>query len=215
MANAMDVQPRAAQPALPAPRGIKVWQDGPRLRISYGWLRLFGTSSFVSTSYLLMSSLAILAIPGIPMLSSDMDLGKLHYLFVATRTKAEVIGFLLLACSYLGGVYVFVAFLMNRTVIDSEPGKMEIRHGPLPWPSGTPTFAVADMDCIYCERVHHGGGGKGMTTYDVCVVLRSGARRKLMTGFPDPVDAVFIEQTIERHLGLHHWPVPGEFRLEH
>lgn len=191
---------KSRQPDLPAPRGFRVERDGPSLRIGYRWLDRWPilTAIFVG-SYVIM----MFTIP---------DLHKVWNSVFSAETPIERTGALMIAALFLGTAYVIAAQLINRTTIDVGPGKLEILHGPLPWPGTTLSFSAADPDQFFCEkRVGTGRSGGGIT-YDVSVVLKNGRRRRLITGYRDAAEAIFVEQTIERHLGIRDWPVPGAFK---
>jgi hypothetical protein len=104
--------------------------------------------------------------------------------------------------------YVALAFLLNSTFVEIEGGELRIRHRPLPFP-GRRTVRVIDVQQLFSvERT----GRKGSVTYDVMARLASDRETKLVGGFSSEREARFVEERIERRLGLADRPISGELR---
>jgi hypothetical protein len=96
---------------------------------------------------------------------------------------------------------------VNRTRIAVENGVLSVRHGPLPWP-GNRTIAVAELAQLFCEEVI---GNKGSRSYRVSALLKSGRKTQVLRGLGQADQALFIEQALERRLGITDVPVAGEY----
>lgn len=119
--------------------------------------------------------------------------------------------------------YFSLAGLLNTTTIELAGGALSVRHQPLPWP-GTPSIPAAEISQLYSiERVHHhsssssSGSRRTSTSYSYEVRIIHGSQRreeKLVGGLTDANQALFIEHTIEHHLGIVDRRVRGEIRRD-
>jgi uncharacterized membrane protein len=107
-------------------------------------------------------------------------------------------------------VYLVLGMFLNSTVIRVTRGTLEVKIGPLPW-RGNKSIQVHDVTQLYCrEKVTHGKNGPSVS-YKVETVLSGNKRETLVGSLTSPDEALFIEQQLERHLGLVDVPVAGEF----
>ncbi|GIK43455.1 MAG: hypothetical protein BroJett011_72880 [Chloroflexota bacterium] len=107
--------------------------------------------------------------------------------------------------------YFALASLVNVTEIKINTGEFSTRHGPLPW-LGNRRLAASDITQVYCkEKVRHRRRSTSVT-YEVHAVTPANTTEKLLTGLNEPEEALFLEQEIERFLGIKDRPVPGELR---
>jgi len=105
--------------------------------------------------------------------------------------------------------YYTLAGFVNRTTIVVGKRELRIAHGPLPW-SGGLTLATSDIVQLFCKRNEHRSNGGVQFTYDVMVVERNRGARKLLRRLFDEDQALYIEQEVERALGIVDRPTPGE-----
>lgn len=112
----------------------------------------------------------------------------------------------------LGLLYFTLAGLLNRTVVEAERGHaLTVRHGPLPWPGAVAleTSSVVQLFVTATRRVDRDGDPR--TTYALAALTKAGARVPVLRTVGLPLeDALFLEQELERHLGLRDVPVAGE-----
>jgi hypothetical protein len=109
----------------------------------------------------------------------------------------------------VGLAYFTLAGLVNRTVIRADRSMIDVRHGPLPWP-GSKSLPAEQIDQLYCkESVSHGNNGP-QHRYSVEVALKGNTLSTLLKGLEDAGHALYIEQELERHLGIEDRPVRGE-----
>jgi len=109
----------------------------------------------------------------------------------------------------VGLTYFTLAGFLNTTTIAVGSEELRIRHAPLPWP-GVRRLAAQDVEQLYCKERVHRGKNSATTTYEVWAALRGRPARKLVAGLPEAEQALFLEQRIERALGLADMPVPSE-----
>jgi hypothetical protein len=105
--------------------------------------------------------------------------------------------------------YVTLTGFVNSTVVRVDRGRLSVRHGPLPW-AGNRDYADGEVEQLYCkERVQRGKRSE-QTTYEVWAVLAGGRSVKLLSAVGGDEQALFLEQRLERALGLQDRPVAGE-----
>ncbi|MEW6283009.1 MAG: hypothetical protein AB1758_30630 [Candidatus Eremiobacterota bacterium] len=102
--------------------------------------------------------------------------------------------------------YTTLAGYLNSTVVTVTRQSISIQHGPLPWP-GNQTISLSDVDQLYCEEIR---GSKGSRTYNLNALMRDQRQLKLLTGLDQADVGRYLEQQIERWLGIQDRPVLGE-----
>lgn len=112
----------------------------------------------------------------------------------------------------VGLTYFTVAGFLNRTVLELTPEVLTVWHGPVPWP-GNITLPTLDMTQFYCvEDLPRARHGRPHLTFQLCALLNDGRKVKLLTGIDERDHVLFLEQTLEKWLGLKDQPVGGEMR---
>lgn len=113
----------------------------------------------------------------------------------------------------VGLTYFVLAGLLNSTVIRVADGMLTVRHGPLPW-IGNCDLPTEGIDQIYCQnKLQRSRDEDGRTTistqYEVHALV-NGRKQKLLSGLHEADHALFVEQRLERFLGIENRTVPGE-----
>jgi hypothetical protein len=112
----------------------------------------------------------------------------------------------------VGLAYFTLAGFVNRTVLTVERGEVSVRHGPLPWP-GNVDVSAGSLEQLFCtEKVIRSRNGTTVR-YNVEAVLRDGRQLTLLKALDAQEEALFIEQTLERHLGIPDRRVRSEMRV--
>ena len=108
-------------------------------------------------------------------------------------------------------VCVFTYFLVNHTRIEVRRGVLSIRHYPLPAP-GSRELRVDDIDQLFTrEHVSTDSDGDSSYSYQIWALLRSPKKPiRLISGLNKPEQALYLEQSLEEHLGIVDRPVAGE-----
>ncbi len=109
----------------------------------------------------------------------------------------------------VGLTYFCIASLFNSTFISAGQGQLRIGHGPLPWRGGL-ELAESEIDQLFCKMKTSNNRNGSSSVYEVWAMMRDGTSRKLLgTGLSED-QALFIEQKLERAMGIKDRAVPGE-----
>ena len=111
----------------------------------------------------------------------------------------------------VGITYIALTMLLNRTTVAVSGGMLTVRHGPLPW-RPAPTIRAVDLEQLYVERVTKRSKNGTTVTFTVRAVTRDHKGQKVVTGLERLEQALYLEQQIERSLGIEDQPVAGEVR---
>lgn len=103
--------------------------------------------------------------------------------------------------------YYSLAVVLNTTVIVVEDGHLEVIHGPVPW-WGQRTLPVDDIDQLYVEL--SGVRVNKQPRWNLSVMDRSGMGQVLVRLLPSIDEARWLEDRIERALGVEDRQVAGE-----
>lgn len=111
----------------------------------------------------------------------------------------------------VGLTYYTLATLFNTTSIFAGRGNLRIQHGPLPW-MGNTDLSAGNLNQLYCkEKIKRGENGPNFQ-YEVWAAMHDGGTRKLLGIGLTMEQALFIEQKLERALGLQDRAVVGELQ---
>jgi hypothetical protein len=105
--------------------------------------------------------------------------------------------------------YMTLAGFVNRTTFTVERDHLTVRHGPLPWRGNRDVSTTSLLQLFCTEQVSRGRNGTTIR-YSVEAVLTDGGHLKLATGLDAREQALFIEQVLEKHLGIQDRPVRSE-----
>lgn len=108
-----------------------------------------------------------------------------------------------------GLTYWTVAQFVNRTWIEASRNRLVIRHGPLRWKANL-DLAGSELVQLYGrEEIHRGKNGVSVS-YSLNAIDRKGTQRKLLMGLTEVEQVLWLEQALERQLGIGDRPVDGE-----
>ena len=105
--------------------------------------------------------------------------------------------------------YYVLCSLLNRTLMQVEHGTLTVTHDPLPWP-GRREFPTRDLSQVFVRENFRQRNRDRRPYHDVCALLQDGRIIVLLPLIEDVRKALFIEQTLERHLRIDDRHVPGE-----
>jgi len=128
---------------------------------------------------------------------------------VIKLSAVEIINILVL------DVLVVLAFILltANTVVRVTPEAIRVRHRRHFLPQHF-RIAVANLDQLFCVRVHASVGAARLYRFHVVVLDRSGRRVILVPNLESRKEALYLERTIERNLGITDRPVRGELGKE-
>lgn len=106
-------------------------------------------------------------------------------------------------------LYTTAAAFINTTTITVGMSRLSVLHGPMPWP-GSKTLATPDIAQLYTRKKIKTGKDSVKITYEVHVIGKDSRRIELIKGLDSEDDALFIEQEVEKYLGIKDQPVRGE-----
>lgn len=169
---------------VPLPAGIHVEERGRDLVIVrrwFSWVYLFLLFFCVMWNGMLLFFYGVLLAAGSP---------SMIMLFPILHVAAGV--FI---------TYFTIAGFVNRTTFTIERDHLTVRHGPLPW-RGNVDVSTTSLEQLFCtEQVSRGRNGTTVR-YGVDAVLRDGRHLKLATALDAREQALYIEQSMEKHLGI-------------
>jgi predicted Zn finger-like uncharacterized protein len=179
------------RPAVPLPPGITVNNQGSGIEIDYSWFS-WGIL-FLLFFAIVWNGFVLVWMAGvISMRAGPMALFGLFHLSIG----------IFLAYTSLAG-------LLNHTVIRVEMGELKIEIGPLPWP-GNRVLQASEVVQFYTKEHITRNRRSVSVTYAVHAVMRTGNQIQLMGKLSTAEQALYIEQTLERTLGIQDQPVAGE-----
>lgn len=109
---------------------------------------------------------------------------------------------------------LFIAYLtltgfVNRTRFTVERDHLTVRHGPLPWP-GNLDVSTLQLEQLFCTQKISRGRNGTTVRYNVEALTKDGRHLKVVSGLDTREQALFIEQTLESHLGIKNRRVRSE-----
>lgn len=127
----------------------------------------------------------------------------------------EGLYFLIIASVAL--VYFAAVRTFNKHRIRTDSTSLQVTQGPLPWP-GARKLNVSDIEQLFStehESRHEIGNDSDRRieirkNYQLSARTRSKQRVKLLKGLSDPLQALWLEQELERALGIRDTRVAGE-----
>ncbi|MCO6454320.1 MAG: hypothetical protein J5I93_03305 [Pirellulaceae bacterium] len=189
-----DASLAALRPKVEMPRGIQMQDLGSALEISRRW---FTPVAFFMLFFCIFWN-------GFMVVWHTIALSQGIWFMSAFGLLHTAVG--------LGVLYWTLSLFLNTTYIRVGNGMIEVKTTPLPTWGGNKWLSADDLTQFYChEQVSHNKNGT-TRTYDILAVRRDNVREKLLTGLSDAEQALFIEQELERFLGIKDQRVEGEFR---
>jgi hypothetical protein len=183
-------EPRRMRPKAALPERFQVEEDGQSTVLSWRWFRV----RHVFMAFFCLFWDGSLAMMYSRMLAQE-DPSLTGLLFPLLHVGAGM--FL---------TYSTLAGFVNRTRIEASRSELRIQHGPLPWP-GNRAWASREITQLYGMEVKD---SERSTTYRLLALDRQGRKVKLLSGLEDKDQVLYLEQALERRLGIEDGPVDGE-----
>jgi len=181
----------ALRPSVSMPAGIRVEHIGSALQISRSWLHV---SAFFLLFFCIFWN-------GFMLVWHVISLSMGAWFMSAFGLLHTAVG--------LGVIYLTVATFLNTTHIRVGNGMIEVKTEPVPW-WGNKWLSADDLAQFYCRETAKRGKHGTHYTYDVMAIRKDNARETLVQGLLNSDQALYIEQEIERFLGIKDQPVHGE-----
>ncbi len=113
----------------------------------------------------------------------------------------------------VGLIYTVLAGFFNSTHINATQTRLKFLHEPLWW-RGNREIEVSEIDQIFCKlQVNRGKNGSTSLAYHLCMIDVTGKHTKLLTNLETPEQALFLEQELEKFLGIEDRRVAGELEV--
>jgi hypothetical protein len=181
-------------PIVGVPRSIRVDNFGTELRLSRRW---FNSGAFGLLIFTLFLSGFVGAFVG--MLIQGFVRGAPPPLL----SLILIAPFLVITLSL---AYITLAMFLNKTVVVATSSSLTTSHGPLMLRRSV-SVDVADVEQVFVKR---SVPNNSEATYEVWARMADDEDHELIADIPDFKAARYIEQEIERFLGLPDLPVVGE-----
>jgi hypothetical protein len=110
----------------------------------------------------------------------------------------------------VGLTYATLAGFLNRTRIRTTGRRIRIDHGPLPW-LGNRTIDADSIEQLFCREKRGTSRSGARYSYEVRALLKNGRQVTLVGNLVEPEEAAYLEQQIERRLGIQDRPIAGEY----
>jgi hypothetical protein len=192
LAQAVTRAVRSRRPPVPLPEKFNIATQGSSMTIDWRW---FG-AKYVFTAFFCVAWDSFLVF------------------WYGTALKAGNLVMILFPIAHVavgvGLTYWTLAGFLNRTRVGATATSLRIEHFPLPW-LGNREIATQLIEQLFTkEKISNSNNGTSVT-YEVHAILRPDSRRrKLLGGLDDVGQALWIEQSLEGHLGIADEPVAGE-----
>jgi len=180
-----------SRPEIPMPKGVDVKYNHGGLVITRKW---FTPAIFALLFFCVFWD-------GFMIVWYTIAIMKQQWAMAAFGTIHAMVG--------IGLTYFTVCGFVNRTEITVTHGKIAIVHLPLPVP-GSKESNSAEISQLYSERsVSHSRNGTSIS-YRLRAQTIHGKDLKLIENLPQQEHALYLEQQIERYLGISDAPVAQE-----
>jgi hypothetical protein len=182
----------------PAQPGFDLVREGEILRLSWSW--------YAPHVWLLPILSFIFGLVGWAGLTTELKLKNGGTL--PAWAAWALIAFCLLI------LYSFLMNLLNHTTIQaSRRDGLQVRHGPVPTLIPSPRLEMRDIRQLYAKERQRRHKGHVSYTYELHVLLHDDTSRKLAEiGLKNAEQVLFLERTLEEHLGVKDRPIPGELK---
>jgi hypothetical protein len=107
-------------------------------------------------------------------------------------------------------LYSTIARLINTTTVKVGPGTLTIKHRPIPWRTPKPLEHHEVRQFYGRKRVTRSSNGGSSVRYELRVLLSDGSDRKLLGGFTNREQVLYLEQEIERYWSINDERVDGQ-----
>jgi sporulation protein YlmC with PRC-barrel domain len=190
--EAVGSRPKFRREKAALPRRFQLEDDGTATRISWRWFR---------PSHLALAGFCVVW-DGFLLVWYTIALSRSEWLMVVFPVLHVLAG--------LGLTYSTLAGFLNRTHIEVRRDELTIRHGPLPW-RGNQTLSRRSLTQLYGEEIiQRSKGQRTGTVYNLMALDREGRKVKLLTDLAEKEQVLYLEQALERRLGIEDAPVEGE-----
>ncbi len=110
----------------------------------------------------------------------------------------------------IGITYYVIASFLNTTTITVDKQWFKVQHDPVPWP-GEVKAPVGNIEQFYCQQRIKTSRDSTTVTYKLNAVMKDGTKKELLSNLDAPEIAGYMEQVVEKFLGIEDRRIQGEF----
>jgi hypothetical protein len=160
--------------------GLKVEASEKELSITRRW---FSADRHLLTGFI---GLAMVGFVLFRMLDDE-------YFFIACLIPHTWVG--------LGMFYYALTGIVNSTVIRVNSHELSLKHGPLPFGFNR-QISVATLKQLYTKQKTHKNKNRTTYSYEIHIITQGDKDKTILRGIDKAPQAVYLEQEIERFLGI-------------
>ena len=134
---------------------------------------------------------------------------------VFLRRETDVVEWMMLgmlALLAVWGTYFSACLLINQTTVSVRDGLLDIRQKPIPT-IGSLKVTADSLDQLFVIQEIKASQYGACIFFTVCALKRDQSTIRLIKGFGSLDQALWMEQEIEKTLGIRDRVVPGEFQV--
>ena len=191
-----ETPPQLQAQEVPLPDCVRVTHAGANLVLEIRWFD--GSYVFMLAALILWACFAVLWLslklvipPVFPRLRFEFLLPLITLVFAPKLVYSTLAGFL------------------NRTRVTIGDGAVDVRHGPVPW-LGSKRVEAIDIAQVFGEQVRL----RGNFMYRVEALTQQGRRIRLVSPVARRDVALYLEQEIEKALGIKDEEMPYELKRQ-
>ncbi len=190
MSNRDDLE---AAPSVPIPERFEVLLHDGELRVRWRWFRAKEHLGLLLFCFVWDGAL-------IAMFATKFLDGMLSW------SQLFMIGHFAVG---VGLTYYLLAGLFNRTTVSAVPGRLTIKHEPIPW-RGNRELTRAEIRQLYVGEHTTENDGVTTTRYELCAVLDGDRQVELVRGLDELAQARYLEDAFELHFKIKDRWIPDE-----
>lgn len=179
------------EPDLEMPKGLSIRHRGGDLELRIRW---FSMAAYILAAFCFFWD-AFMAV----------------WFYIAYTEKIWMMGAFGILHGLVGVAltYFCVCTFVNHTIVTVNSSFLTIEFSPLPW-LGRKKIESGEIEQLFCkDRIRHTEQGNHVS-YELWMI-RKGKKSCLLGGYFSAEQVRFLEQEIERFLGIKNRPVSGEF----
>ncbi len=180
---------------IPLPRGIEINFHDEYIQITRTWFSLFKLIGIILSAIVFNFVVINKGMLGVVMSDAALPPKAFSLLFI-------IIGITL--------IYLALVIWINKSQIYVSKKAIEIKHQPLPW-LGNKRIETSNIKQFFVKKkVGSERNGTRTVSFHVMGVTDNDKTFKLITGLKSSNQALYIEQEIEKYLGIENETVSGE-----
>lgn len=187
---------RDARPPVARPKGFDVKVTGGEVSISWKWYKpRFALILIVGMAW-----------TGVLMFGLMQNMDK-----IGVEDPLPLMMFITFTGIGGGLIYWALCGFVNETIVTAGNGVLRIEHKPLWWP-GARVIKAENIAQLYgIKRVHQNRDGTEYIYYEVMMARKGSSLHQRIVGqLESPDEALYIEQQVEKNLGIVNQRVNGE-----